>query len=263
MSDNSPDPHLVRRAEAGDPEAQTDLGVFYSERIPEPGAAETAEMWLGRAAAQNHPNAKHNLGVLFHQLSDQHEQNWDRALNWFWQAAQDGFLPSIYIVANVLWNAGKRDQALVLFDKAARQGHPESQGALARAHLMRETEEGYRQARYWAELAAPHNVASVQTVLGQIYHEGLATARDPAQAMAWFKLAARNDHPGAQLLLGAAYEAGVGVEHDRVEAAFWLMRSAAQGNEGAKAYLNRFIGKLDGTEQELLRRRTEPGITSA
>ena len=81
--------------------------------------------------------------------------------------------------------------------------------------------------------------------------------------MAWFKLAARNDHPGAQLLLGAAYEAGVGVEHDRVEAAFWLMRSAAQGNEGAKAYLNRFIGKLDGTEQELLRRRTEPGITSA
>ena len=129
MPDDSPDPHLVRRAEAGDPEAQTDLGVFYFERIPERGAAETAEMWLGRAAAQNHPNAKHNLGVLFHQLSDQHEQNWDRALNWFWQAAQDGFLPSIYIVANVLWNAGKRDQALVLFDKAARQGHPESQGA--------------------------------------------------------------------------------------------------------------------------------------
>jgi TPR repeat protein len=255
-----PDPALVQRAEAGDPEAQNALGLFYAACIPEDGAEAAAELWFGRAAEQNFPRAKHNLGVLHVKRinpEDADDSNWDLAFDWLKAAAVDGWIPSVVALAAMYRDGGDLDQAAKLFEIAARQGDAESQGALAALYLRRENEEGYRLAHYWAELAAPENVASAQVVLGQIYHEGLGIERDPVQAIAWFLMAARNDHPAAQLLMGTAYEAGVVVQRDRLEAAFWLMRAIDQGSDVAKAYLRRYLGDLTAEETTLVRQRLD------
>jgi uncharacterized protein len=87
----------------------------------------------------------------------------------------------------------------------------------------------YEGARLWAEKAAAQGKAAAMARLGDIHHNALGVARDPAQAAAWWLKAARLGHPEAQAMLGAAHLAGQGVPRDVIEALHWLLRAEAGG----------------------------------
>ena len=52
-------------AKMGDPHAQSNLGVMYSQGIGVPVDYKSAIMWWKRAAEQGHAKARYNLGVMF------------------------------------------------------------------------------------------------------------------------------------------------------------------------------------------------------
>lgn len=78
---------ILKRAEAGDANAQNQLGVFYSEGRGVPQNYPEAKDWFKKAADQGHPDAQVNLGTLYSlgqgaTFSDQ------MALFWFQKAAE-------------------------------------------------------------------------------------------------------------------------------------------------------------------------------
>ena len=227
---------LLQKAEAGDAEAQSELG----RSLAASGNRAEAEQWFRRAAQQGLPKAKHNLGVLALQ-----DDNIPEACAWFEAASKDGWLNSTFALGALYLEAGKIDDAMRPLESAARQGHPEAQEALGRIHFERETDADDVVARQWSELAAAQGNAAAMTRLGTIFHEERGTPRDPARAAAHFLNAAHQDHAGAQAMVGVARNMGIGIAADRIDTAHWLMRSAAQGNVIAISYLGANAGLKD------------------
>jgi uncharacterized protein len=78
---------ILKRAEAGNPDAQNQLGIFYSEGRGVPQNYLEAKDWFKKAADQGHAGAQVNLGTLYSlgqgaTFSDQ------MALFWFQKAAE-------------------------------------------------------------------------------------------------------------------------------------------------------------------------------
>ena len=90
----------------------------------------------------------------------------------------------------------------------------------------------------WSVLSRAGDPAA-QYQLGQLYAEGLGTARDEAEGLRWIRRAAEGDYPVAQYVLGVAYQEGQGVPQDFVQAQFWFNLATdkldAQGYEGELA----------------------------
>src|SRR5206468_5569325 len=76
---------ILERANAGDAEAQNDLG----RRLATSGSRAEAEQWFRRAADQGLAQAKHNLGVLYWRDNDASHE----ALEWFVAAAKGWMAP--------------------------------------------------------------------------------------------------------------------------------------------------------------------------
>ena len=224
---------MLRKAEAGDAEAQNEL----ARSLIAVGDRAGAQNWFRRAAELGLPKAKHNLGVLALQDGDMPE-----ACRWFGEAAKDGWPNSLCALGLLCEEAGQIDEALQLLGSAAQQGHEDAQDAMGRIHFERNTEQDDVIARQWSELAAAQGNAAAMTRLGTIYHEGRGTPRDPPRAAAYFREAASRGHPGAQLMIGVALHMGIGVDADPVQAKQWLTRSAEQGNPLAQAYLGAKAG---------------------
>src|SRR4051794_38712804 len=110
---------LRARAEAGDAEAQNDLG----RRLATAGSRAEAERWFRCAADQGLAKAKHNLGVLHWQDQEGSQE----AIAWLHAAAQDGWLPSIHLLGILLEQRGDSETARRYYLTAARRGHADSQ----------------------------------------------------------------------------------------------------------------------------------------
>lgn len=240
-ADATPPAELLQRAEAGDAEAQDALGLWYAANLPGTGQVES---WLRRAADQGLPKAQHNMGVLTFRAGRD-----DEAIAWFEKAAAGGWTPSTLALAGLLEDSGSISRARELYEAAAQQGDANAQDALGRLAFDEGTEASYERARHWSEQAAKQGQADAQARLGTIHHEGLGVERDPQQAASWFLKAAQRGHAGAQMMIGAAYHLGIGVEVDRVAAARWLAASSDQGNDYARAYLKRVWADLTPDEK--------------
>ncbi|HZO44289.1 MAG TPA: tetratricopeptide repeat protein [Xanthobacteraceae bacterium] len=245
---------LLAKANAGDAEAQNSMGRFAISSGG-PNARTDAEAWFRRAAEQGLSKAKHNLGVLYLQQG----QIRPEALKWFYEAAQEGWLPSIFAMGMIAQDDDRMEEAQRLFEIAAQRGHAESQDALGRIYFDRNTGADYVIARRWSEAAAEHGIAAAQARLATIFHEGLGTPRDPQRAANYFRAAAHNGHAGAQAMWGVAHDIGVGAPVDKIEAAHWLMRSTEQSHELAHIYLPDLMKRLQPHEvDEAERRAREP-----
>ena len=90
----------------------------------------------------------------------------------------------------------------------------------------------------WGRLSRAGDPAA-QYQLGQLYAEGLGTARDEAEGLRWIKHAADGGYPVAQYVVGVAYQEGRGVPQDFVQAQFWFNlatdRLDVEGQEGELA----------------------------
>ncbi|MFO0699875.1 MAG: tetratricopeptide repeat protein [Nitrospira sp.] len=78
---------LLKRAQGGDPEAQNQLGIHYSEGRELPQNYQEAKYWFKRAADQGHAGAQVNLGTLY-ALGQGAPFSDPMALFWFQKAAE-------------------------------------------------------------------------------------------------------------------------------------------------------------------------------
>ncbi|MBI1300329.1 MAG: hypothetical protein GC137_01595 [Alphaproteobacteria bacterium] len=183
-----PDPNLTdvaKRIETqafeGVPEAQHDMGAIY---VAGHGSIrqdlKRAVQWFEEAAKNNVPNAKYNLGVLYHQ--------------------------GLGIDQDV-------NKAMKLYQEAADLNHPEAQYNLGIASI-----EGIgvpynpKKAAEYFESAARRGVTEAAYNLGLIYENGLLGETKPDQALAWYKTAADQGSPEAQSALDQlAASLGIGI----------------------------------------------------
>lgn len=135
-------------AEAGDRDAQTDLGNFYLEGKIVPRDVATARSWYEKAARQGQANASFVLGQIYWN-ADGVPRDVERAKA-LWLAAYDGGrADAAFHLGNALWVLSQRgektwdptllDQAAGWYDKAATAGAPnDRQEAVERRDLARQ-----------------------------------------------------------------------------------------------------------------------------
>ncbi len=82
--------NVLRKAEQGNPESQTELAHMYSTGTSVTKDYRRAAYWYKRAAEQGHAKAQYNLGVMYDHgqgVARDHE----RAKYWYKKAAEQGF----------------------------------------------------------------------------------------------------------------------------------------------------------------------------
>jgi TPR repeat protein len=193
---------LRRAAQAGDAQAQNDLGYLYYRGNGVPQDYAQALDWYRKAAEQGHARAQSRLGYMY----------------------ASGF-------------AVDKDQAraLELYRKSAQQGDPKGQYNLGGAYLYglgvtQDVEEALK----WFKKSATQDDIEANYAIGSIYANGQGVAKDDVEVTKWYKRAAELGHPTAQYDLAYKYQVGKGVEQDYEEARKWYEKAAAQGDSWAQ-----------------------------
>ncbi len=116
-------------ADAGDPDAQFNLGQAYKLGRGVPLDTKIAEDWYLKAARQGHEQAQANLGLILFQNGDR-----DGAVPWIRKAADRGEPRAQYVLATAMFNGDlvPRDwpRAYALMTRAAAAGLPQATASL-------------------------------------------------------------------------------------------------------------------------------------
>lgn len=210
-------------AEAGDPQAQFQLGSYYlegDEKNPE-----QAEYWYTKAAEQGHAQAAMKLVEIY---GEKVSEDSNKQFAWMERAAENGdataqFTLGFYFenglqFANIPIVRKDIDKALEWYEKAAcGQNSDVAQAA--------------------------------QLQIGAIY---VNIRQDWETALEWFRKAAGkyyNGNADAQYNIGIAYANGYGVKKDFREAGEWFSRAKENGSADAENALQQIVSILtEGSE---------------
>ena len=187
---------------------------------------------------QDDAETLYNIGRRYYN-DDGVAQNYAKAIEWFRQAAEQGYAAaqSAIGLCHYYGRGVTQDytQAVVWYRKAAEQGNATAQYNLG---VCYESGQGVTkdnaQAVYLFRQAAEQGYASAQNDLGYCYQYGLGVTKDYAQAVNWYRKAAEQGYASAQYNLGVCYTSGQGVTKDYAQAANWYRKAAEQGNAAAQ-----------------------------
>lgn len=181
-----------RCADAGNPQAQNQLGYMYAEGIGVPVDGAEAMRWFLRAAVAGYPPAQFDLGHLYADgkfVSADPEE----AVRWYRRAANAGFAPAEFNLAmTYLEGSGvpsDLDQAVFWLTRAAQDGNHKAQMNLA--------------------------------LLYAAGRPGLP--QDPAAALKWMRASAEAHYICAEYNLALLYRTSA--EPHAAEAAQWFARA--------------------------------------
>ena len=182
------------KAEAGDAEAQFQLGQMYALGHGFKQNFNSAIEWYEKAAAQGNAKARTALGMLYFYGAGV-EENTEKAGEWF--------------------------------EKAAAQNDAAAQRYLGGIAYQ---EKDYAQAKQWWEQAAAQNYAPAMKNIGSLYASGEGVAQDFAEAKSWFEEGAKQKKLSASSMtaLAVLYTEGKGVEKNEKQALDWLEKACEQ-----------------------------------
>ncbi|QDV09347.1 Putative beta-lactamase HcpC precursor [Planctomycetes bacterium Poly30] len=195
---------LRTRARDGDPEAQFDLALRYSEGTGVPESPATAFRWLSKAAEVGHVEAMGALGRCYHGGLGCPE-DLGLAIEWYEKALGRGA------------DDVHADLAQVLCDERA-EAHRDIERAV---RLLREG---------WDR----HEDAACAGILSELYEDEF---RDEAESLKWARIAAEAGDGAAMVTLGYRHRFGEGVERDLKKMLYWYRRGAEHGDATAIANL--------------------------
>ena len=132
-------------------------------------------------------------------------------------------------------------EAIILFKKSATQGginSGTSQSLLGQMYGQGlGVPKDYSESAKWYKRAAENGSRIDQDSLGFYYKNGTGVPQDDKQAVFWFKEAAKQNYSVSQYQLGLMYKNGRGVPKDNKEAVAWFLMAAKQR------------GPLEGSQQ--------------
>ncbi len=201
-------------ADAGQAEAQFDLGVLYAQGLGVRRDLSQAASWYRKAAEQGNAEAQFALGQMYSRGWGVPRDEAD-ALRWFQMAN------------SVESDGPPTDWAII-------EGHGMPQDA--------------GQAAYWYRQAADQGHTEAQFNLGRLYSSGQGVKRDEEQAARWTSASASRGNPPAMADLGTRYANGNGVEKDDKRAYFWLTLAFLHGDRVVEKMRTAEAAKLQPVE---------------
>jgi len=179
-------------AEAGQADAQFDLGVLYAQGLGVKRDLTLAARWYRHAADQGNLEAEFALGQMYSRGWGVPRDEQD-ALRWFELAANgldsDG-PPTGWATLDGYGVAQDPKQAAYWYQRAAEKGHVEAQYNLARLYANGNgVPHDEEQATHWVRASASQGYAPAQAALGTRYATGNGLAKDDRRAYFWLTLA--------------------------------------------------------------------------
>jgi TPR repeat protein len=146
--DNAAFEEVKRKAEAGDAEAQSDLGLMYFLGQGVEQDYKEAVEWWRKAAEQGDAKAQRNLGVMYANGRGV-EQDYRQAVEWYRKAAEQGYAGA-QCNLGLMYRYGQGvqqdyEEAAKWYGKAAAQGDTEAQYYLRKYAEGEWLEEGSRE----------------------------------------------------------------------------------------------------------------------
>ena len=219
-------------AEAGQAEAQFDLGVLYAQGLGVLRDLNEAASWYRKAADQGNAEAQFALGQMYargwgvpRDLAD--------AIRWFEMA-----------------------------DSVDSDGPPTDWLSVEGYGIQRDPE----QAAYWYRQAADNGHPEAQYNLGRMYSSGQGLKRDEEQAERWVSASASQGFAPAMADLGKRFAMGNGAAKDDKRAYFWLTLAFLHGDKSEEKLRTAEAAKLKPAEvsdQERAAQNWKPRMASA
>ncbi|WP_420474579.1 SEL1-like repeat protein [Noviherbaspirillum sp. ST9] len=248
---DSPMAQCRKQAEAGDAQAQFDLGCMHFGADGEDRDWAQALHWWRKAAEQGHGAALSNLAWLYHAGQDV-PQDLAQSIACARQAADLGLAGAQFFLGErVAKGEGvEKDthQAAQWYRKAAEQGHAVAQFRLGVRAL--ESLHTQADALLWFRKSAALGYAPAQHNLGVMHERGIAVGVDAACAARWYRRAALQGYAASQYNLAVMHSEGRGVAQDFREAAEWYRPAAEQGHANAQFNLARAYHSGEGVAQD-------------
>ena len=155
------------------------------------------------------------------------------------------------------------EKAINCFKKAANQGFAPAQTNLARAYQCGEgVETDASEAIRWWQSAAEQEYAEALFRLGWAYSVGYGNSRNQKVALSVLLKAANQRHPNAEFSYGRALYHGWGGEQDLRGCLYWYRRAAIHGHHIAQYYMGQahehigqWFGEYEVVVEDLTRAR--------
>jgi len=197
----------TKLANAGNTQAQYELGKAYKTGKNAPNNPKQAFKWLNKAAKGNHADAQYLLAKIYAEGNRVTAKNPAKAKFWYDKAADNEHKKAAKALSKIAKLEQKKQQ-IQLFDN------------MINSALLGKAEQQY--------------------ALGMHYLLGFKTDPDARQAYYWFSLAAEKNHPRAMYQLGNQYLQGNGVEKDTNKAIHYLASAARQKIKPAQTAVQLF-----------------------
>ena len=166
----------------------------------------------------------------------------------FKAAAEHGYPEGWHLLGGLCEEAGLRDEARAMYEKAAAQGVAQAREPLGRllydGGCARQKDGAQAEAFALFERAAQYGNRDAQYAVSLYYgrpqdYPSCGVRQNFMRAIDWTLKAARQGHPDAECKLGKCYRDGRGVQKDAELSRRWYEKAAEHGSEEAKAQLAR------------------------
>ena len=231
---------LQEKAEAGDAEAQYQLGKAYETGEGVSKYLSTARYWYEKAALQKNIAAQERLKKIY--CHDYDNITIDSALEKLLEDAadkQDSEAICALDKINPNYDDPKnKENTLGRLKKSAMRGNPKSQYELGNRHASIGGGVAYDKAeavKWWLAAAKQGHIDAARK-MGDAYRDGFGIAPDQKQADYWYEqFFAHSDNLNAYAEIGVAYSSAETPDYARAQ--YWWQRGAKQGNIASRYYL--------------------------
>ncbi len=243
---------LRTRAEAGDAQAQFELGRGYEEGRGLPQNEDLAVKWYRKAAEQGHAAAQNTVGVFYRLGRGGLEKDKAEAVNWYRRAARQGHAAAMFNLGASYYNGDgvpvDTTAAYVWFALAERAGDSSGREAVARTRselLPEALIEGDARVAFLLEAGdqVPKDMQAALAIYRQLaesnayvalrlsahYANGGVVSQDPVEAERLRRIALKNPPPLVMTLYADMLHRGDGVTQSLVEARNWYAKAADLG----------------------------------
>lgn len=256
---------LLRRAKAGNAEAQCDLGdAYYYGFTGYKEDYNQAVKWYTKAANQGHAKAQDQLGCCYMFGKGVTTDNRE-AEKWFRKSAAQGF-NGAYFSLGLLYENMDKNKAIYWFKKCADDWWA-TRGKIDETSTRKLRELGVEYHPGGSSYSSSNNdkfanrvkIASdpdnptdpkEQLALAFRYYGGDGVAKDYSKAVYWSKKAAEQGLAVAQTFYGSLYESGKGVSKNYEQAVYWYRKAAEQGEYVAQYSLGVCYTNAKGVSED-------------
>ena len=231
-------------AEAGNPQAQYELGTILLSSTGAEKKPEEALKWYRMAAKQNNADAQYTLGKMY-AAGDGVKKSRDRAFEYFNMAAEQKHPEAAFEVAKFLEN-GNSAKAFEFYTTAAAAGVPGAQYALGKMFATGKSVpvDFEKSSKYYQAAAEQGDLNSQLTLLKMFFRIHNRLDVEDIQPLMSFPLpepyaifkyaqnAAEKSDPLGHYYLGLCYTKGIGVEIDPAKA-MAALENASGANKDA------------------------------